>query len=546
MTTRRDLFKSMAAGAVAAPLTALVGSTAITASATPAESCVPTTPRWRRGVEGQRRADLGDGTYLNPIVAGDRPDPTILKDGDDYYMTFSSFRDVPGIVLWHSTDLVNWTPLGPALHQSLGDVWAMDLCKHGDRYYIYLPANPGDKGWRIFAVWTDDIRGGRWSDPVDLGIEHCIDPGHVVGEDGKRYLFVNGIRKIRLTDDGLATDGEMEMAYEPWRYPEEWITENFAPEGPKLFWRDGWLYLVTAVGGTAGPVTGHMVIAARSRSVHGPWEHCPYNPLVRTLSIDEPWWSRGHATVVDGPAGDAWMVYHGYENGFRTLGRQVLLEPVEWGDDGWFRAKGGDLSRPLRKPLPSSTPSAGTALSDDFSSDRLGTQWCLFQPGDNGLARISRGSGALALAGAGTSPADSAPLLCTLVDRSYELEVTVDVPDGGEGGLLLFYNHKAFVGLGFTPESVKTFQYAEEHPWARVPRPGGGPVRVRLANDAHVLTWHYSFDDGRTWRLHGTRMEVSGIHHNVFGGFLSLRAGLYSAGRAPVRFRDFRYRALPG
>ena len=239
------------------------------------------------------------------------------------------------------------------------------------------------------------------------------------------------------------------------------------------------------------------------------------------------------------------MVYHGYENGYRTLGRQVLLEPVEWGADDWFRAKGGDLSRPLRKPLPSSTPSAGTALSDDFSSDRLGTQWCLFQPGDDGLARISRGNGALALAGAGTSPADSAPLLCTLVDRSYELEVTVDVPDDGEGGLLLFYNHKAFVGLGFTPESVKTFQYAEEHPWARVPRQGDGPVRVRLTNDAHVLTWHYSFDGGRTWRLHGTRMEVSGIHHNVFGGFLSLRAGLYSAGQEAVRFRDFRYRALP-
>ena len=68
---------------------------------------------------------------------------------------------------------------------------------------------------------------------------------------------------------------------------------------------------------------------------------------------------------------------------------------------------------------------------------------------------------------------------------------------------------------------------------------------MRLTNDAHVLTWHYSFDGGRTWRLHGTRMEVSGIHHNVFGGFLSLRAGLYSAGQEAVRFRDFRYRALP-
>ena len=80
--------------------------------------------------------------------------------------------------------------------------------------------------------------------------------------------------------------------------------EAFSPEGPKLLRHDGWFYLITAVGGTAGPPTGHMVIAARSKSIHGPWEHCPHNPLVRTTSAEEPWWSRGHASLVEGPAGD--------------------------------------------------------------------------------------------------------------------------------------------------------------------------------------------------------------------------------------------------
>ena len=64
--------------------------------------------RWARGIENQRKADLGDGTFLNPIMSGDHPDPSILKDGDDYYMTFSSFESVPGIHIWHSKDLVNW------------------------------------------------------------------------------------------------------------------------------------------------------------------------------------------------------------------------------------------------------------------------------------------------------------------------------------------------------------------------------------------------------------------------------------------------------
>ena len=137
----------------------------------------------KRDAEGQRKADRGDGTFLNPIFAGDHPDPSILKDGDDYYMTFSSFDAYPGLVIWHSTDLVNWTPIGPALRTNVGTVWAVDLCKHGDRYFIYLPTlAPGD-AWKIHAIWADDIR-GPWSDPVDLHVDGCIDPGHAVGEDG--------------------------------------------------------------------------------------------------------------------------------------------------------------------------------------------------------------------------------------------------------------------------------------------------------------------------------------------------------------------------
>src|SRR5688500_8154941 len=87
-------------------------------------------PRWRRGFEDQRKADLGDGTFLNPIVAGDHPDPTILKDGADYYMTFSTFDSYPGLVIWHSRDLVNWRPVTAALTRNIGSVWAPELIKH--------------------------------------------------------------------------------------------------------------------------------------------------------------------------------------------------------------------------------------------------------------------------------------------------------------------------------------------------------------------------------------------------------------------------------
>ena len=170
-------------------------------------------PRWARGVEGQRKADLGDGTFLNPILAGDHPDPSVLKDGDDYYMTFSSFDAYPGLVVWHSRDLVNWTPIGPALRKNVGAVWAPDLVKHQGRYYIYFP---GVGPYRSnYVVWADDIR-GPWSDPIDLKIGR-IDPGHAVGPDGRRYLFLSAGYRVdagrrRLVGGRRAGEGLRRLA----------------------------------------------------------------------------------------------------------------------------------------------------------------------------------------------------------------------------------------------------------------------------------------------------------------------------------------------
>eukprot|EP01042_Synura_sphagnicola_P035995 gene35995-46068_t len=92
-----------------------------------------------RTYEGQRCADLGNGTFLNPILAGDHPDPAILKDGSDYYMTFSSFDAYPGMVIWHSKDLINWQPITAALTRNIGSVWAVSLVRHKGRYFLYIP-----------------------------------------------------------------------------------------------------------------------------------------------------------------------------------------------------------------------------------------------------------------------------------------------------------------------------------------------------------------------------------------------------------------------
>jgi xylan 1,4-beta-xylosidase len=530
-SSRRDAFKLLLAGSLIAPQAA---------RATRAAGMTRGDPHWAPGIEGQRKADLGNGTYLNPIIAGDHPDPTILKDGSDYYMTFSSFFAYPGVVIWHSRDLVNWSPIGPALTKPIGSVWAMDLIKHEGRYYIYIPGSPNDRQ-TIFVIWADRIE-GPWSDPIDLNLPGCIDPGHAVGEDGKRYLFVNGIRRVALTDDGLATNGALEHAYAPWEYPRDWVVEMVASEGPKLLRHGGYFYLISAVGGTSGPPTSHMVIAARSRSILGPWEQCPHNPIVRTRSADEPWWSRGHASLVEGPHGDWWMVYHGYENGFRTLGRQTLLEPVEWTPDGWFRATGGDLSKPLPMPIAGRAGQSGFALSDDFTSNKFGLQWSFHGPGPDEMRRARFRRGALTIAGKGMSPADCSPLACIAGDRAYEATATLEIAGQGEGGLLLFYSERMFAGVGFTSTEMRTFNYGEEQKWMRKAI-ATSTVRIRMRNDRQIVTFFYSHD-GTTWIQHPWQMEVSGMHHNVLGGFLSLRPAIYSAGQGSIQVTDFRYHAL--
>jgi xylan 1,4-beta-xylosidase len=265
---------------------------------------------------------------------------------------------------------------------------------------------------------------------------------------------------------------------------------------------------------------------------------------VRTVSADEPWWSRGHATVVEGPSGDWWMVYHGYENGMRTLGRQALLEPVEWTKDGWLRAKGGTLNKPLPKPRGGKASKAGFALSDDFSSGKLGLQWAFHAPGPDEAKRLRFEDKALVIRGKGKALPDSSPLTCAAGDRSYEITVDLEINGEGHGGLALFYEERGHVGIGFSTTQMLTYGYGQEHSWMRE-NMATRHVRIRLVNRENVVTWHYSHDGGKTWKQHSWQMEVSGLHHNVFGGFVSLRPALFSAGTGEVRARNFVYKGLP-
>lgn len=171
--------------------------------------------------------EIGADYFQNPIFAGDYPDPSILRDGDTYYTVNSSFEYYPGLMIWKSKDLINWSSVANALHKYLGSVWAPDLAKCNGKYYIYFPAND-----KIYVVWANSIE-GPWSDPIDLKINN-IDPGHIADENGKRYLYSANGGFVPLSDDGLSVIGETKHVYDGWPIPREWSIECKCLEGPKL------------------------------------------------------------------------------------------------------------------------------------------------------------------------------------------------------------------------------------------------------------------------------------------------------------------------
>ena len=493
-------------------------------------------PQPRHGGGSTRQADRGDGSFRNPIVAGDHPDPTLLKDGADYYMTASSLQSCPGVVIRHSRDLVNWRPVTAALTQPLGTVWATHLVKHGGRYFIYIPVLQGQR-CAVYVIHADDIR-GPWSEPIDLGLDGCLDPHHVVGEDGQRHLFVNGARRIVLSDDGLATRGELQFTHRPGQPLRESRGDLLTPAGSRLLRRGEFFYMISAV---ATPQS-HLLAVARARSVLGPWEDCPFNPIASGGGADDAWRSSGQASLVEGPGGDWWMACHGHENGYRTLGRQALLQPVEWTRDGWFRTTGLRLDRPMRKPRGGSGAPLAPALSDDFSQDRLGLQWSFFDGAAGELQRARYDGAGLVLRGKGTGLADCSPLTCLVGDHDYEAELDFELDGAAQGGLALFHDARGFVGIGIGAGRMHTYSYGQEHRWMQQPTPGLRH-RLRVTQRRHLVSFDHAVADG-PWIQNPWLRDISALHQTGFGTALSLRPALFAAGPGEVRFRQFSYRSL--
>ena len=473
-----------------------------------------------------RRGDLGNGTFLNPILAGDHPDAGAIRVGNDYYLTHTTFSYTPGLYIWHSIDLVNWTLINAALKKFYGEIWAPYLCEHKGHFYIYFPCSG-----KLTVVHADSPD-GDWSEPIFLGVDG-IDPSHIATPEGERYLYFAGGRIIKLSADGLSVEGAARTIMQPWPIPLDWRVECECLEAPKATYRNGYYYLTVAEGGTAGPATSHMVLSARSQNVDGPWEYSPFNPIVHTQSRAERWWSKGHGRLVEAADKSWWMTCHSYENGYPSLGRQLLLLPVEWTVDGWYRVPAGiSASQPL--PMPHrSTAVAKASAHRENPWPTAGLEWQFWKSYD--LTRLRVDGDALVIAAKGDSVATSSVITSITGDHSYTVEVDVEVEPGCDAGLILFYDEKHFVGFNLGLKGL------EIHPH------GSGRIQasratVRIVNDDQEADFYYRLP-GKEWTKFRSSMDITSYNNNALGGFLDLRPALYSCGSGHASFRAYRYQA---
>jgi len=337
-----------------------------------------------------------------------------------------------------------------------------------------------------------------------------------------------------LSSDGLSTTSAPRKVLDPWPIPEKWQIECVCLEAPKLLFHDGYYYLNVAEGGTSGPPTSHMVLSARSRNIDGPWEWSPHNPIVHTYSNNEKWWSKGHGRLVDAHDGSWWMTLHSYQNGLQTLGRQILLLPVVWTRDGWFKVPDGISAG---DPIPKAQLISQTVAEpvSGFPGKTLDLEWQFWRGYDANRVRLD--DGALILTAHADSIPSTSPVTRAATDRTYTVEVDVEIAPGCEAGLLLFYDSHNFCGLRLTSEP-----HAKSE--RRTTIVSASRATLRIVNNDQVVDFFYRIEDAASaskWIHLRDSLDVTSYQQNDLGGFLDLRPALYACGTGSATFRNWNY-----
>ncbi len=391
--------------------------------------------------------------WENPIIRGYHPDPSICRVGEDYYLVHSSFEFFPGVPIYHSKNLVDWELIGHCLTRKgqlpltgcrpSAGIYAPTIRYHDGLFYV-ITTNVSGGG--NFLVTASDPA-GEWSDPVWIDQEG-IDPSLFFDDDQKVYYCGTG-------EDANGKQGivgfELDVKTGRILSKKKILTYGSGgrfPEGPHLYKLNGYYYLMLAEGGTE---YGHMETILRSRSVWGPYESCPHNPI---LSNRDEMYNNiqctGHADLCEDPQGNWWMVclaVRKLPSGqmLHNLGRETCLTSVIWDDAGWpHAAMNGTIQPKMEGPLPVAVSFQQTAdFCDSFTQTTLHPEWTFVR--NPVFSRYETGSGALVLHGNCADLSDDTPTFVGVRQTEFVQSATVtvsacDLLRASKAGLSAFYS----------------------------------------------------------------------------------------------------------
>jgi alpha-N-arabinofuranosidase len=552
-------------------------------------SCLLALPSWAgearftsvrySGVDGE---PVPADSYRNPIIAGFYPDPSVIRVGDDFYLTTSTFGYFPGLPIFHSRDLVNWEqignaidrpdqmPYGPREEISRG-LFAATLAHHQDTFYItntcfYCPGH----GIGNFVITARDPA-GPWSDPVWLPFDG-IDPSLFFDDDGTAWMVHNampkgepryeGHRAIWLQRFDTATQS---MVGERYQLVDSGVHPDTNPEhveGPHLFRRGDWYYLIAAEGGTGEQ---HAQMVWRSRTMTGPYEAWMGNPTLTQRDLDpsrpDPITSTGHAQFVELQDGSWWTVFlatRPYRGNQYNLGRETFLLPLEWQDD-WpvVLPRGAHVpaitQRPTLPAAPVSKPTTGSfAWEERFTAARLPMQWLSihgprspwYQTGADGLRILAAET---ALGAHATQDGQPSYLSHRLQHHNAVMETTMDpskLDVGDLAGLALVQNEGYHLVAAVDrrdaehAELVLLLRAGKDDPLlgrelARQSLPSlDENVQFRIRLNAPRLDVDYSLGND-PWQSLGQDIDASQLSVDTASGFIGNTFGPYALHRAP-------------
>ena len=287
----------------------------------------------------ERMQVLYEQMYHNPIRSGMYPDPSIVRVGEDYYMVNSTFLYFPSIPISHSKDLIHWKIIGHAIVDPAWSrlsklecgrgYWAPDISYHNETFYITATyrKNDTEEPCREQMIVKSKQPEGPYSEPVIVE-EDGIDPSLFWEDDGRLFMLLNrGARILELDPETFVRKGDATLLY--------YGDFKRAPEGPHVLKKDGYYYLFLAEGGTG---ILHQVTVSRATTLMGPYEPCPFNPIMTQKNTKAAIQRCGHGKAVSTQNGDWYMVYlcgRLMDKEYSVLGRETSLDPITWTSDGW-------------------------------------------------------------------------------------------------------------------------------------------------------------------------------------------------------------------